>query len=174
MKRVLFILGQFDDLDIEWMIENGSKTEVEQGETLIQQGEEVQNLYIILNGEFLVKNERRNGLEIAQISAGEVVGEMSFIDARPPAASVVATEPSTVFYIPHNIMKVKLNNDSAFSSRFYQAMAMFLSSRLRKTMDTLGFDISQEDTDEIDFNVLQHVAQAGARFGQILHKFSEV
>ena len=174
MKRVLFILGQFDNLDIEWMIDNGLKKDVLLGESLIRQGEEIKNLYIILSGEFSVRSESRKDVEIAKIGSGEVVGEMSFIDSRPPAASVIATEHSTVFYIPHDCMQRKLEDDAEFSSRFYLAMAMFLSSRLRNTMNTLGFDIPKEDMDEIDTNVLDNVAMAGARFGQILNKFSEV
>jgi len=174
MKRVLFILGQLSDLDIDWMINNGAKKELKGGEWLIRQGKEVQSLYIVLSGKFSVLNEYKQELEIASIGPGEVLGEMSFIDARPPEASVLATEASTIFYIPRSRVKSKMEKDPGFSARFYLAMSMFLSNRLRSTMNTLGFSIPAEDVDEIDFNVLQQVSQAGARFSQILHKFAEV
>lgn len=174
MKRVLFILGQLSDLDIDWMIHNGAKKDLKSGEWLIRQGIEIPNLYIVLSGKFSVLNESQADYEIASVGPGEVLGEMSFIDARPPEASVIAMEESSVFYIPRSIVKRKMEKDPSFSSRFYLAMSMFLSSRLRTTMNTLGFSIPKEDLDEIDFNVLQQVGQAGARFGQILHKFAEV
>ena len=174
MKRVLFVLGQLSDLDIDWMIQNGSKQDLKSGDWLIRQGREIENLYIVLEGSFTVLNEQRPDVEIATVGPGEVLGEMSFIDARPPEASILAMEYSSVFYIPKRLVKKKMEKDPGFASRFYLAMSMFLSSRLRTTMSSLGFGVSQEDADEIDFNVLQQVGQAGARFSQILHKFSEV
>lgn len=174
MKRVLFILGQLSDLDIDWMINHGKRKDLKSGNWLIRQGEEVQNLYIVLSGEFAVLNEHRPEVEIARIAPGEVLGEMSFIDARLPETSVQATEASSVFYIPRFLIKQKMEEDPEFASRFYLSMSMFLSSRLRTTMGSLGFSITPDEADEIDLNVLQQVGQAGARFGQILHKFSEV
>lgn len=174
MKRVLFVLGQLSDLDINWMMRNGSKKELKAGDWLIRQGNEVDNLFIVLSGSFSVINEFRPDVEIANVGPGEVLGEMSFIDARPPEASVLAMDYSSVFYIPKEKIKDKMEKDPGFASRFYLAISMFLSSRLRSTMSTLGFSLSQEDADEIDFNVMQQVGQAGHRFSQILHKFSEV
>lgn len=173
MKRVLFVLGQLSDLDIDWMINHGSKKTLNTGDWLIQQGREIPNLYIVLSGKFSVLNQHREDAEIASVGPGEVLGEMSFIDARPPEASVMAMEPSSVFYLSRTLVKQKMKEDPEFASRFYLAMAMFLSSRLRSTMSTLGFSLSPDDADEIDLNVLQQVGQAGARFGQILYKFSE-
>ena len=48
MKRVLFLLGHLNDLDIEWMINNGGKAELEAGDRLIRKGETIENLYIVL------------------------------------------------------------------------------------------------------------------------------
>jgi CRP/FNR family transcriptional regulator, cyclic AMP receptor protein len=44
---------------------------------------------------------------------------------------------------------------------------------LRKTTDQLGYG-NPEEEDLIDTNVLDGVAQAGSRFGQILNRFAEV
>lgn len=174
MKRVLFMLGQMDDLDIEWMIDNGNKQEVSYGEKLIEQGENVENIYIILSGEFSIVDEKNPDVEIARIGAGEIVGEMSFIDSRPPSTSVVSMDDSSVYAISRDFVKKRLSVDSDFSARFYYSIALFLSDRLRKTIGRLGYGESDDDIDEIDTNVLNKVAQAGARFGMILNKFSQV
>ena len=174
MKRVLFILGQLNDLDIEWMIDNGVKEIVRSGEKLIVQGESVESIYIILEGEFAIIDEANDDLEIAQIGAGEIVGEMSFIDARPPAASVLSLSRSTVFAISRDRIKRRLEADPEFASRFYYSIALFLSDRLRKTIGRMDYGTPEDEIDEIDTHVLNHVAQAGARFGLILNKFSEV
>ena len=125
MKRVLFVLGQLSDLDIEWMINNGFKRDVGYGERLIIQGSKIDNLYIILSGEFSIQDEAHQNYDIARIGAGEIVGEMSFIDARPPSASVLAEKNSTVFAISCNDIKQKLNDDKEFAARFTTLLPCF-------------------------------------------------
>ena len=170
MKKVLFLLGHLKDMDIEWMIHNGSKQQIKAQNKLIQKGEAVDHIHIILSGQLEVTD---NENALASVGPGEVVGEMSFLESRPPSVSVVASEDSTVYSIPKKTMVEKLDADMEFKSNFYYSMALFLSDRLRKTTNKLGYE-SPEETDLIDTNILDGVAQAGARFSQILNKFSEV
>ena len=170
MKKVLFLLGHLTDLDIELMNQNGAKKNLNPKKTLIRKGEEVENIYIILSGQLSIVDRDH---EVATIGPGEIVGEMSFLESRPPSVSVMASETSVVYSISRELMNEKLASDIAFRSNFYYSLALFLSNRLRKTTNQLGYE-SPEDEDLIDTNVLDGVAQAGARFSQILHKFSEV
>ncbi|QVY64625.1 cyclic nucleotide-binding domain-containing protein [Polaribacter sp. Q13] len=172
MKRVLFLLGHLSDLDIEWMINNGSKEDLETGDRLIQKGETIENLYIILSGQLAI-SDGKGKKQIAHIGAGEIVGEMSFLEARPPSVSVIASEPVTVFSISRELMNSRLANNLEFKANFYYAISLFLSNRLRKTTSQLGYG-SPDEADVIDESVLDGISQAGARFGQILQKFSEV
>lgn len=176
MRKALFILGSLSDLDVEWLIENGHKKEVPQGTTLIQQGTEIDSLYIITQGEFQIVNPQLGNKEIARLKAGEIVGEMSFIDSSPPSASVIASQPSVVLAISRRKLENKLDEDKGFASRFYFAIAVFLSDRLRKTVSNYGYgDPSEEDAaDEIDFNVMENLHMAGARFDTIMRKLSEI
>lgn len=172
MKRVLFFLGQLNDRDVEWMIHNGSKLDLPPGYKLISKGEPIDSLYIVLSGQLSV-NTDNNGDSIAKLEAGEIVGEMSLLEARPPSVSVVVAKPSVVYQISRNIINARMATNPEFRSNFYYALALFLSNRLRKTTDQLGYG-NPEEEDLIDTNVLDGVAQAGSRFGQILHRFSEV
>lgn len=45
-------------------------------------------IYIVLQGEMTVSVAGRG--QIARLGSGEIVGEISFVDARPPSATVVA------------------------------------------------------------------------------------
>lgn len=173
MKRVLFLLGHLNDLDIEWMINSGHKETIRSGDILIHRDEPVENLYIILSGELSISDGISNINEIASVGAGEMLGEMSFLEARPPSVRVMASEACEIFVISKNAIEERMQMDIQFKSNFYYALALFLSNRLRKTTDQLGFG-NPEETDLIDTNVLDSVAQAGARFSQILKKFSEV
>ncbi len=173
MKRVLFLLGHLSDLDIEWMVKNGRKETLAPGQTLINRGEEIENLYIILSGQLIIKSSATSQNEIASIGPGEIVGEMSFLESRPPSVCVVAVEPCEVYALSRERINQKIAVDTLFRANFYYSLALFLSNRLRKTTDQLGYG-TPEDTDLIDDNILNGVAQAGARFGHILRKFSEV
>jgi len=173
MKKVLFLLGHLNDLDIEWMINNGHKEAIRSGDILIHRDEPVENLYIILSGQLSIRDGITNINEIAAVGPGEVLGEMSFLEARPPSVSVTASEACEIFVISKHLIEERMKMDIQFKSNFYYALALFLSNRLRKTTDQLGFGIPEE-ADLIDTNVLDGIAQAGARFSQILKKFSEV
>lgn len=173
MKRVLFVLGQLSDNDIEWMIENGSKRSLKQGEYLVKQYEEIKSIHIVLSGSFKIFNEENASLNIAQIGSGEIVGEMSFLDDHPPSVSVAATESSTVYSISLDRVKRYMEVNTIFAARFYYSIALFLSDRLRKTTSRLGYGAPDDDIDEINMNVLSHIGQAGARFNRILTKFAE-
>ncbi len=172
MKRVLFLLGHLNDLDIEWMIKNGSKAELETGDRLIRKGETIENLYIILSGQLSI-TDGESQKHIALIGSGEIVGEMSFLESRPPSVSVIATQPSAIYSISRELMNSRLASNLEFKANFYYAISLFLSNRLRKTTSQLGYG-SPDEADEIDENVLDGISQGGLRFGQILQKFSEV
>ncbi len=172
MKRVLFLLGHLDDLDIEWMINNGYKEELEVGDRLIEKGKTIDSLYIVLSGKLSITDGNNDKL-IAEIGAGEIVGEMSFLESRPPSVSVMATEETSVYAISRELMNSRLASNLEFKANFYYALALFLSNRLRKTTSQLGYGNPSEE-DIIDENVLDGVSQGGVRFGQILQKFSEV
>ncbi|MFN3847802.1 MAG: cyclic nucleotide-binding domain-containing protein [Spirosomataceae bacterium] len=171
MKRVLFFLGQLNDRDVEWMLNNGNKLELETGDRLINKGEFIDSLYIVLSGQLAVCGN--NDECVAKLETGEIVGEMSFLESRPPSVSVIVTRPTTVYQITRKTIENRLATNMEFRSNFYYALALFLSNRLRKTTDQLGYG-NPEEEDLIDTNVLDGVSQAGARFGKILHKFSEV
>ena len=41
MKKVLFLLGQLDDRDVDWLVVKGSKRQLGAGTVLIQEGKRV-------------------------------------------------------------------------------------------------------------------------------------
>jgi CRP/FNR family transcriptional regulator, cyclic AMP receptor protein len=173
MKRVLFFLGQLNDRDVEWMLHNGTKLDLETGDRLITKGEAINSLYIVLSGQLAVCSSSNPDESIAKLEAGEIVGEMSFLESRPPSVSVIVAQPSVVYQISREVINTRLSTNMEFRSNFYYALALFLSNRLRKTTDQLGYG-NPEEEDMIDANVLDGVAQAGSRFGQILNRFAEV
>ncbi len=173
MRKVLFILGQLSDSDAEWLAREGFREKVPAGMPLIEEGKPISSLYILLVGHMVVSVK---GLgTIASVSSGEIMGEMSMIDTRPPSASVTATDDCVVLAIPRSVIEKRLESDPAFAGRFYKAIATFLSDRLRGTVHRLGYgengaslDDEEEIEGELDFAVLDSVHLAGGRFSRML------
>lgn len=137
MNRVVFILGVLEDEDVDWLIDAGQRQELQPGDMLIREGEPCDALFLILDGSLEVSVAALSTQPIALLASGEVVGEMSFVDGQPPSATVVALEPSIVLSISCQQLRHKLQQDIWFASRFYRAMAILLSSRLRSTVKHL-------------------------------------
>ena len=170
MRKALYFLGILNDTDTEWMIRNGTKMKIAPGTVLIEQGKPAEWLYFVLDGAFIVYT--RSAPRIAALKAGEVVGEISFVDSRPPTASVRADVESKVGAIPRSALTEKLHEDIGFASRFYQSIAVFLADRLRTTVGSLGvqelgLDESIEDADELASHLLGNVSMAGTRFAEM-------
>lgn len=139
MHKVLVFLNELSDRDIDWLIEAGDKRDIPSGTVLIYEGKPVDTLYIMLDGTLVVSIAAMGERELARLYSGEVVGEMSFVDARPPSATVKTMENSLVLAISREKLAQKLVDDESFASRFYKALAILLSHRLRGTVKQLGY-----------------------------------
>jgi CRP/FNR family transcriptional regulator, cyclic AMP receptor protein len=178
MRKVLFLFGQLNDDDVEWMLGAGRKHFVPAGGALIRQGVATDALFFLLAGRLSVWLAQRQGeREIARLNVGEVVGEMSFVDARPPSATVKALEDATVFAVPRAALNAKLAADLGFAARFYRALAIYLSTTVRERHRTIGYgdgaavpEEEPDDADELDPNVLDGVYLAGERFDRMLKR----
>ena len=177
MRKVLYILGQLSDTDVDWLANMGQRIQVVKGTELIKFGVEIGNLYIVLEGELSIQTNK--GFELAKISSGEILGEMSLVDSRPPSASVLVLQDATLLELDKVVLQEKLNMDTGFSSRFYRSIAIFLSERMRSLVGQMGYgdpsdetssDLGELDPDELDANVLDNVHLAGARFERLLAK----
>lgn len=175
MRKALIILGTLDDSDVEWMIAVGNRERLAAGGILIQEGRSIEHLYVVVEGAFAVQSGALQGKEIAELRAGEMVGEMSFVDARPPSASVVALEDSLVLSIPVASLRDRLR-DPPFAARFYRALAVFLANRLRNTVTFLGYGRASMDHEEVDMGdeigptMLETLALAGARLNWMMKR----
>jgi len=177
MRKVLFLFGQLNDDDVEWMLRAGQKRFVPAGGVLIEQGVPVDSLFILLEGKLAVSLHPRGGLEreLARLNAGEIVGEMSFVDAHLPSATVRAVEDSTVFALSKVVLNAKLSADQGFGARFYRALAIYLSTTVRERHRDLGTgdmdgEEEEDDADELDSNVLDGVYLAGERFDRMVKR----
>jgi len=179
MRKALFFLGILNDGDLDWMIAHGNKREVSAGSVLVHEGRPLDSMFIVLEGQLAVSTSRVAGKDLARLMCGEVVGEMSFLDSRPPSASVRALGKCSVLSVSKDRLLEKLGSDTAFAARFYHALGVFLSDRLRSTVGMLGYSggdklDAQEYADEIDPVLLDRVDLAAARFDWLQRKLQSV
>ncbi len=172
MQKALFILGQLNDDDVEWLIEQGARHRYEEGARLIDQGKPNEFVFVLLTGHVSISVAGVG--EVAVEGSGEVLGEMSLIDSRPPAATVTALEECYVLRLSHELLHRQVQEDLGFGMRFYRALATILSERLHSSQAQLDYDgetpldPNQEQKGELDMNVLDNVHVAGARFDRLL------
>ncbi|HAB16300.1 MAG TPA: cyclic nucleotide-binding domain-containing protein [Verrucomicrobiota bacterium] len=166
MRKVLYVFSVLSDQDVDWLTSNGHPRKLIVGEVLVHEGRALDSLYVVLDGHLAITMAAHSGGPVARSITGEVIGEISFVDSRPPIASVVAETPCTVLGISQALVAERLRKDESFGARFYRAMALTLAHRLRKTMIMANSPPGPGDhgADELDDNILDNLHLAGGRF----------
>jgi CRP-like cAMP-binding protein len=149
MNRGLFILGELNDADAEWLAEQGRVESIDPGLPLIQQGEQIEELHLVLRGNFIVAR-RGEVRDLGSIGVGEMMGEMSFLESRLPAADVRAgDERCEVLSLPTSALQERLASEPDLAARFYRGLARVLSARLRDALaESGGLDPEEVETPE--------------------------
>ena len=179
MRKVLFIFSDLTDADVDWLAAVGKRKAFPTGSVLIEEGNPIDEVYVLLEGELSVRVKARGDDPIAILHQGEIVGELSFLDSRPPLATVAALTDSVVLAIPRDQLSTKLDRDPSFAAHFYRALGVFLATRLRNTMAGVGYGTSdsleadEQSVDEIDPELLESISLAAKRFEVLLNRFSD-
>jgi len=165
------------DDDIEWFAAAGATKSYPKGSILIQQGKPITEVSILLDGQLSVLvGLPQGGRTISTLREGELIGELSFLDSRPPSASVVATTSATVLAISRDKLLSRLNKDMTFAAKFYRSLGVLLADRLRNSTEHLGFgtvgSLYEDDTapGEMDPRLLDSLAIAGKRFESLIDR----
>jgi bacteriocin-type transport-associated protein len=169
LQDVPLIFGELNDSDVDWMLGVGRLEEISAQEVLIRTGEQIENLYVILQGTLAVfvqeQTTNRNRLaslfaaletdvdntekddslerEIIRLYRGEIIGEAITLDNPMSTCTLRALEDSILLKIPQRQLLVKLQQDIGTASRFYRVAAMLLSGRLQGLISRLGYGRSR-------------------------------
>jgi CRP/FNR family cyclic AMP-dependent transcriptional regulator len=174
MRKAFYLMGILNDKDAEWLSRAGHIQRVEKGAELIHQGVRIDCLFIVLEGKFCVRLDERTN--VALLGQGEIIGEISFLDSRPPTASVIAVENSYVLEFPREVVLAKLDEDIGFAARFYRGLGVMLADRLQSTTGRLGYVLPQargvqpieDKNDELDDTWTEQISFAASRFDRLL------
>jgi CRP-like cAMP-binding protein len=110
----------------------GEVKRIARGELLIRAGDTDSTLFAVEEGnlEILGINEGEQRV-FAAVAAGDVIGEVSFIDDSPRSVSVRATEETTVRAWDKRTLSEALAFDPQLLAKFAVAMNELLVERLR-------------------------------------------
>jgi CRP/FNR family cyclic AMP-dependent transcriptional regulator len=162
VQNARYIAAGLSDADMLWMLSVGKLRLLKQGEKLVTAGKALTEIYFITGGRLGVVLDE--GVRVAYLHHGDVVGEMSFIERHAPVVSVIAEEPTEVLCIPRKLILDKFDAEPLFAARFYRALAIFLSERLRDTTAAVSLPgDEQAKRDKAD-------KQARARFAKLFVK----
>jgi diguanylate cyclase (GGDEF)-like protein len=127
------------DLDhVRGLLDRCRVATLEPGEVLLTMGQPNAVMYMILAGRMSVHLEGGPASEpVAFIEAGQTVGELSVLDARPASAHVVAAERTRVLVVDHGVFwnLVDASHDFAIN------LLMLLAQRLRANNTTVAANI---------------------------------
>lgn len=112
------------------VVDKAVRMHFKSGEALVQKGRRSHGLYLVLTGNALVQIPTHGGS--FGVSAGEICGEISFLDELPATANVVAKEPVEAYYLDRPTLQSLFELFPHLGSRFYHSLAAILSRRLRE------------------------------------------
>jgi CRP-like cAMP-binding protein len=174
MRKVLYVLGQLDDLDVQFLARIGRRRSVADAEAIIRQGVRTDSVFILLDGILSVEVAGRG--QVASLRQGEILGEMSFVDSAPPSATVTSQGGATVLQVPKSALSRRIEEDPGFGLRFYRALALLLADRLRAAQQVAPAGAAEAGLvaeDELDELLLDKVSIAGDRFDRLLRTLAD-
>lgn len=202
LQDIPLLFGQLSDSDVDWIVRYSHVEEIAADTILIRANRPVDTLYLLLRGtvslafsensrssfasvfsmlENLQESDESPGYEIAQLTRGEITGEMALIDTRLSAYSFKALKNLQVLAIDKRQLSIELQQNPAMGTRFLRAIAMLISARMEALIGRVGYgrssymvggSLSQnyQYADEIDVNMMDDLSLGGARFDWMLKR----
>jgi len=119
----------------DWSLiaDKASRVNFKAGEAIVKRGRRTPGVYLILKGTASVHIPSQTASKA--IGAGEICGELSFLDELPASASVIADGAVEAYYLDRPALTSLFELFPHLASRFYRSLATNLSRRLRGVID---------------------------------------
>ncbi|MBZ5683322.1 MAG: cyclic nucleotide-binding domain-containing protein [Acidobacteriia bacterium] len=119
----------------DWTLiaDKASRMSFKAGAAIVEQGRRTHGVYLLLKGTARVQIPSQ--ASEPTIGAGEICGELSFLDELPASANVVAEGAVEAYYLDRPTLTSLFELFPHLASRFYRSLATNLARRLR---DVIG------------------------------------
>ena len=181
MRKVLVLFAELDEQDINILGSIGSLRRIKPGNILIQQGNLVLSIYLILAGqaEIFVEIDGVNK-KVGSSRRGELLGELTLLGNENQGATATVQSAGGMELLELNKIELKqvLQDNSKFAARFYRSLSCMLSQRSRDQLFARQLakrsqvaEGESDDADEIDLTSLSGINRAGQHFNTLCQKF---
>jgi NTE family protein len=123
--RRIAIFGELNESESSAIIERVVQVNLKRGQELVREGDESDAIFVVLFGRFSVCVRSRSE-PVAEISAGELIGEIGFFSGQSRTATVVAARDSAVARLD----RAAFDDVVAANPKIYQAILNSLAGRL--------------------------------------------
>ena len=169
MDEVLARSGIFQGVDAdaaESLAKELEYLEARRGETIFNEGEPGDSLYIVLSGKLKVGRRAADGRQnlIALMGPSDMVGELSLFDPGPRTATATAVTDVRMARLRKQALRPWLNNRPEIAEQLLRVLAR----RLRRTNDALADLIFTDVPGRVAKNLLQLAKRFGTREGSAL------
>ena len=109
-----------------------STIDLENGETLFQQGEPSTAVYLLISGEVQIQIEDsdRSSRNLVRLGPGAILGEMGPLTSEPRGATCIACTDTHLAQLPYSALNAGLERGDRWATRFLLATAKVLAQRL--------------------------------------------
>lgn len=149
--------------EVREIIHVSERMQLEEGETLFEQGDPSRALYVIEAGQVQVRSRTEGGEDIvlAELGSGTVVGEMSIISGGSRSATVVALEELQLFRLSRESFESLRGQDRPAAYKIIVRLARTLGERRRETDARVQevFDDPAKHLDEFEKQVHEMLGQ---------------
>ena len=113
----------------------GVLQEFKAGETIVKQGSNDREMYLILEGEAKVAIEQSSAQEahVGHLSRGDIFGEIAFITGEKRTANVLAVEPVTALRIDDKSLQSVKDRFPKIGAKLFFNLSNILGQRLKQT-----------------------------------------
>jgi len=121
------------------MMDYFEQVELDEGDVLLEQGQPLDGMYFIEDGEMRVELELHDerSIRLRTMSSGTVIGELGVYLKIPATARVIAEKNTFLFFLSAEKLQEMEDNNPEISTAFHKFMAHTIAERLVGAADTM-------------------------------------
>ncbi len=133
LKDIL-LFKELDMAELDVVSKRIFEKDYKKGSTLFVEGMPGEILYIVTEGSVEISKKTKEGdVVIAVLHPGEIVGEMSLIDAGPRTATGKTSADSKLIVVTKKSFNEMLDSDPKIAAKILMALLKVINKRLRIT-----------------------------------------
>jgi CRP-like cAMP-binding protein len=142
--RETTLFADLDENALAAVVNASTDRELRRGDVMFREGDEPDELYIVLSGRIAIANKSIDGREsmVALMESGDLFGEMGLFDGHGRSAEARALETSMVTCVPYAPVRALYRNDPDLLWRVVDMLAGRLRNMDEALADSVFLDVT--------------------------------